>query len=345
MSKAQGPLEGKQFIDLFAGLGGFHLAMESLGMSCAFTSEWDKHAAAVYKSNFGIEPHGDITQIEASDIPKHFMICGGFPCQAFSISGKRQGFADTRGTLFFDVARIAQHHKPSVLFLENVRNFERHDGGKTLKTVTGVLRDLGYTVFHKVINAAEHGFPTARQRIYIVAFRDDLGVDPEKGFEFPKPVGVTEPLRKYLEAKPDAELTAIAREPNISKEKSQPKAIAEKLQRSPCSPVRVGTIAGGGQGDRVYSIEGPAITLSAYGGGNAAKTGAYLINGKARKLTPRECANIMGFPKTYKIAKNPNQAYKQFGNSVVVGVIRLIGEQIKLALETAEETKKKAKTK
>lgn len=345
MSKTQGPLEGKTFIDLFAGLGGFHLAMESLGMDCVFTSEWDKHAAAVYKTNFGVEPAGDITKIEASDIPKHFMICGGFPCQAFSISGKRQGFADTRGTLFFDVARIAQHHNPGVLFLENVRNFERHDGGKTLKTVRGVLEDLGYTVFHKVINAAEHGFPTARQRIYIVAFRNDLGVDPVNGFQYPTPIGVTEPLSKYLEAKPNAEQTTLGRAPNINKEKSQPQAIAARLQRSPCSPVRVGTIGSGGQGDRVYSPQGPAITLSAYGGGNAAKTGAYLINGKARKLTPRECANIMGFPLTYKIAANANQAYKQFGNSVVVGVIRLIGEQIQKALETAADNKKKAKKK
>lgn len=333
-------LEGKAYIDLFAGVGGFHLAMESMGMECKFASEWDKHAAAVYENNFGLAPKGDITKIEAADVPKHFMVCGGFPCQAFSISGKRLGFSDTRGTLFFDVARIVKEHKPSVLFLENVRNFAQHDGGKTLKTVRNVLEDLGYVVFHKVLNAAEYGFPTARQRIYIVAFRDDLGVDPADGFTFPPKAGPAPALKSFLEKTADVSVLKVAKEANISAAKSGSKAVAAFRSKRPSAPVRIGSIAGGGQGDRVYSPEGPAITLSAYGGGNAAKTGAYLIDGVVRKLSPRECANIMGFPKKYKLAAKANQAYKQFGNSVVVGVIKAIAAEIDNALMRSVQKKK-----
>lgn len=343
MAKQEGFLKGKTFIDLFAGVGGFHLAMENQGMDCVFASEWDKHAAAVYEKNHGIKPHGDITKIEAGDIPKHFMICGGFPCQAFSISGKRMGFADTRGTLFFDVARIAKHHQPGVLFLENVRNFAQHDGGKTLKTVRGVLEDLGYTVFHKVLNAAEHGFATARQRIYIVAFRKDLGVDPETGFVFPEPTGKSGSLRDHLEENPDWELVGLSKAATLDKERSTQAAIDKARAHRPVSPLRIGTIGQGGQGNRVYAVDGPAITLSAYGGGIAAKTGAYLVDGKVRKLSPRECANIMGFPKKFKLASNPNQAYKQFGNSVVVGVVKLIAKEIDAALTRAAESKSKKK--
>lgn len=338
MSNKLGPLAGKTFIDLFAGIGGFHLGMSSVGMNCVFSSEWDKHAAAVYKNNFKRQPEGDITKIEAKNIPKHFMVCGGFPCQAFSISGNRQGFKDTRGTLFFEIARIVEHHEPSVLFLENVKNLAQHDKGNTLKTILSVLDQLGYTVFHQVMNAAAYSFPTARQRIYIVAFRKDVGVHPKTGFQFPPETNTLTPLKNYLEKKPSASLSKINKTPDLDNDKISGSYVANRLKRNPIAPVRVGTIAGGGQGDRVYSAEGPAITLSAYGGGNAAKTGAYWIDGGVRKLTPRECANIMGFPKTYKIDTKHNQAYKQFGNSVVVGVIELIAKSIENALELASKS-------
>ena len=333
-------LAGKKYIDLFAGVGGFHLAMDSMGMDCVFASEWDKNAAAVYKKNFGIDPSGDITKIDANDIPKHFMICGGFPCQAFSISGKRLGFADTRGTLFFDVARIVKEHKPSVLFLENVKNFAQHDGGKTLKTVKRVLEELGYVVFYKVMNAAEYGFPTARQRIYIVGFKKDLGVDPVVGFEFPSKKGIAPALKKYLDKKANIDALKVSKKSTISDEKNNVKYIKIFRAKRGASPIRIGSIAGGGQGDRIYSPEGPAITLSAYGGGNAAKTGAYLIDGVVRKLSPRECANIMGFPKKFKLPLKASQAYKQFGNSVVVGMISAIVSQIDIALIMAAKNKK-----
>jgi DNA (cytosine-5)-methyltransferase 1 len=246
--------------------------------------------------------------------------------------------------LFFDVARIAKEHKPSVMFLENVRNFAQHDGGKTLKTVRNVLEDLGYVVFHKVMNAAEYGFATARQRIYIVAFRNDVGVDPVKGFSFPEPVGRAPALKNFLEKNIEIEKVKVQKSATLPADRGTAKAIADFRAKRPSTPVRIGSIAGGGQGDRVYSVEGPAITLSAYGGGNAAKTGAYLVDGVVRKLTPRECANVMGFPKKFKLPEKANQAYKQFGNSVVVGVIKAIGSQIDIALANATP-KKKAKSK
>ena len=163
-------------IDLFAGIGGFRIAFENAGAKCVFTSEWDKYAAITYKANFGDVPAGDITKIKAEDIPHHNILCGGFPCQAFSISGKMNGFNDTRGTLFFDVARIADYHKPEVLFLENVKNLVKHDDGKTLQTILRVLDEINYDVYHAVLNASLYGAPQARERVYFVCFRKDLKI-------------------------------------------------------------------------------------------------------------------------------------------------------------------------
>jgi DNA (cytosine-5)-methyltransferase 1 len=333
-----GGLSGLRFIDLFAGIGGFHLAMESHGMECVFASEWDRHAARVYENNFGMKPRGDITKIAEAEVPEHDVLCGGFPCQAFSISGKRLGFAEARGTLFFELARIAKERQPKVLFLENVRNFAQHDGGRTLATVLAALDEIGYTTFHQVINAAELGFPTARRRIYMVAFRKDLGLDPVSGFSFPSPAPLSarQPLKRFLQSRKDAlDQVETLEGVRLHPKKSDPKAVERRLKRRPNSPVRIGVVGRGGQGERVYSAEGPAITFSAYGGGIASKTGAYWVGGVARKLTPRECANVMGFPKTFKITQRPQQAYKQFGNSVVVGLLKLIGRQIDIALRRA----------
>ena len=163
-----------KFIDLFAGIGGFHLALESLGSNCVFASEWDKFASKTYYDNFGLQPNGDITKIQEKEIPNHDILCGGFPCQAFSISGKQKGFDDIRGTLFFDIARIVEHHKPKVLFLENVKNLSKHDDGKTLKTILTTLEKLEYNVFTKIFNASNFGLPQNRERIYIVAFKKSI---------------------------------------------------------------------------------------------------------------------------------------------------------------------------
>ena len=184
------PIENPKFkfIDLFAGIGGFRLAMQNLGGKCVFTSEWDKEAKRTYKANFGERPFGDITKEETKAfIPDGFdLLCAGFPCQAFSIAGKRGGFEDTRGTLFFDVAEIIKRKQPKAIFLENVKGLRNHNGGKTLATILNVLRnDLGYFVPEpQIINAKDFGVPQNRERIYIVGFRNDLGIE---SFKYPKP--------------------------------------------------------------------------------------------------------------------------------------------------------------
>lgn len=313
--------EQLKFIDLFAGIGGFRIALESFGEQCVYTSEWDKHSQKTYEANFGEIPDGDITKIDEKDIPSHDIICAGFPCQAFSISGKQRGFEDVRGTLFFDVARIAKHHKPKVLFLENVKNFAKHDDGNTLKTVLEVLDDIGYKAFYQVLNASFYGQPTARERIYIVAFRKDLGIN---SFDFPKPQHKNVILKDLLDEKVEDKYFIVRDDVKIEGQESES---SDLLGNYPQKPVRVGTINKGGQGERIYSIYGHTITLTACGGG-AASTGAYLLGNKIRKLTPRECARVMGFPDDFQIPVSDTQAYKQFGNSVVVPVLQAVYSQI-----------------
>ncbi len=316
--KSNKPLK---FIDLFAGIGGFRIALESFGESCVFTSEWDKQCQNTYKANFNDIPFGDITKIKEEDIPVHDILCAGFPCQAFSISGKQRGFEDARGTLFFDVARIAKYHKPKVLFLENVKNFAKHDNGRTLKVVLEVLENIGYIPFFKVLNASNYGQPTTRERIYFVAFRKDLNI---KNFKFPDGQNKASILKDLLEENVDDKYFI-----NRTDIKIKDKEISKNLLGDyPQKPIRVGTINKGGQGERIYSIYGHSITLSAYGGGVASKTGGYLIDGKVRKLTPRECARIMGFPDSFKIPVTDSQAYKQFGNSVVIPVLKEVYREI-----------------
>lgn len=326
----------RNFVDLFAGVGGFHFGMAAAGFEAEFASEWNERAAAVYETNTGLKPHGDITKIAARDVPAHTVLCGGFPCQAFSISGKQMGFADTRGTLFFDVARIAKEKRPDVLFLENVANLAAHDGGRTLATIEATFDEVGYDVRHKVINAADLGSGTARERIYIVGFRKDLHVSGDM-FRFPEATGPRRTVADCvvpLTARETAELRCGSVR---SVDKAKLAAVPGKLAANPSQPVRIGTIAKGGQGYRIYSPEGVGITLSAYGGGAAAKTGAYLIDGVVRKLHPRECAKLMEFPEGFVIDERPAQAYQQFGNSVVVGVIAAIAREIDRTLTLVEE--------
>lgn len=306
------------FIDLFAGLGGFRLALESFGAKCVYSNEWDTHAQNVYKSNFGDTPEGDITKVDEKTIPDHDILCAGFPCQAFSISGKQRGFEDSRGTLFFDVARIVKEKNPKVVFLENVKNFAAHDKGRTLQVVQKIMTDLGYTFNFKVLNATDYGVPQKRERVYMVCFRTDLR---NTDFSYPAPF----PLTKHVE---DFLLEEGPETANLYVERDDTYYRNVKDNKYSNKPIRLGSVNKGGQGERIYSIKGIAITLSAYGGGCFAKTGGYYINGRPRKLHPRECARIMGYPDSYIMAPNKNQAYKQFGNSVVVNVLQYIAEEI-----------------
>lgn len=310
-------LTNLKFIDLFAGLGGFRLALESLGATCVYSSEWDKYAQEVYELNFGEKPDGDITQVQESDIPDHDILCAGFPCQAFSISGKRKGFADSRGTLFFDVARIVKEKQPKVVFLENVKNFASHDGGNTLEVVRNTMLELGYTFFAQVLNSLDYGIPQKRERIYMICFRKDLGIE-----EFTFPQGF--PLTTFIEdlLLPDEEVAHLVIQRN-DLVLTQTEVTTNQIKT-----IRLGIVGKGGQGERIYSPKGIAITLSAYGGGVFSKTGGYLVNGKTRKLHPRECARVMGYPDSYIIHPLPSQAYKQFGNSVVIDVLQYIAINI-----------------
>lgn len=306
-----------RFIDLFAGIGGFRIAMESYGGRCVFSSELDKYAKITYFENYGEMPKGDITKIESNEIPEHDVLCAGFPCQAFSISGKQRGFEDSRGILFFDIARIVEYHRPKMLFLENVANLKRHADGETIQCMIDILNDLGYDIYYKILNASDYGVPQSRKRVYFVCFRKDLGVGR---FEFPEPINKDIALEDIL--LPDKETHPyIINKNNI-------KMIREEPDTRMRMPFRIGTINKGGQGDRIYTPKGHAITLSAYGGGSGAKTGAYLINGRIRKLAPEECRRVQGFPDGFKIPVTDQQAWKQFGNSVAVPVLEAIVKKV-----------------
>ena len=307
------------FIDLFAGIGGFRLALEDSGGTCVFSSEWDANSQDVYLKNFAELPHGDITKIKEKEIPKHDVLCAGFPCQAFSISGKRLGFKDVRGTLFFDVARIVKYHKPNVLFLENVKNLAGHDKKNTLNTILNVLDDIGYKVFFEILKSSNYGLPQARERIYIIAFKKRLGI---KKFNFPKPTRQIKIVNDILEAKKYIPEACYINRPDITIYGKEKKVI------DPKRPLQIGKLNNGGQGERIYSTYASGITLLAYGGGAASKTGAYFVNGKVRKLTPRECARMQGFPESFILPKNRNIAYRQLGDSVSVPVIKAIFKKI-----------------
>lgn len=311
-------LQGYTFIDLFAGLGGFRLALESLGANCVYSNEWDKHAQDVYKANFGDTPEGDITKVDEKSIPAHDILCAGFPCQAFSISGKQRGFEDSRGTLFFDVARIVKEKKPKIVFMENVKNFASHDEGRTLAVVKATMEELGYQFNYMVLNATDYGIPQKRERIYMVCFRNDLAI---KDFSFPKKIKLTKHVEDFLLDDENMVEKLYVERPDMYYSDKEDNQYSNKS-------IRLGIVNKGGQGERIYSTKGIAITLSAYGGGVFAKTGGYYINGRARKLHPRECARIMGYPDTYRIAQSSSQAYKQFGNSVVIDVLQYIAIEI-----------------
>lgn len=321
-------LSGMTFIDLFAGLGGFRLALESLGARCVYSNEWDESVQEVYQKNFGELPEGDITQVDERKIPNHDILCAGFPCQAFSVSGKQRGFADSRGTLFFDIARIVRQKKPKIVFMENVKNFAKHDKGQTLAVVKTTMEELGYQFHARILNAVDYGIPQKRERIYMVCFREDV---PRTDFEYPKPFQLTKHVEDYLLQDNNLVKDLYVTRPDMYFKNTENTIYSNK-------PIRLGTVNKGGQGERIYSTKGIAITLSAYGGGIFAKTGGYYTGDGTRRLHPRECARIMGYPDSYIISDNATQAYKHFGNSVVIDVLQLIGMEIGKAMQhTATE--------
>jgi len=308
-----------RFVDLFCGIGGMRLGFESAGAKCVFSSDWDKHANVTYAANFGEAPHGDITAIDADRIPQHDILVAGFPCQPFSISGvvkknslgKPHGFKDkTQGTLFFDVARIIDRHQPNVFVLENVKNLVGHDKGRTFKTIYDTLaNDLGYDVHFKVLNAKPY-VPQNRERIFIVGFKAPTL------FDFPEPPPM--PWPKF----------AGILEKRVDKKYILTDHLWNYLQRY----AEKHRAAGNGFGFGLTSLDGYARTLSA----RYHKDGSEILvprrGGNPRRLSPRECANLMGFPKDFKIPVSDTQAYRQFGNSVVVPVVSELAKSVVQAL-------------
>ncbi|MDX9960068.1 MAG: DNA cytosine methyltransferase [Aliarcobacter sp.] len=298
-------------IDLFAGIGGIRLGFANAfkeNIEFVFSSEIDKYAQQTYKANFDGDVAGDITKIDEKDIPSHDILLAGFPCQAFSIAGKRLGFEDTRGTLFFEVARIIKYHKPKILFLENVKGFVNHDNGNTFRVVKETLEEMGYKVFTKVLNAKDFGVPQNRERIYIVAFLDDIE------FEFPKALCTEVSIKSKLQ------------KDVLEKYYYNGKPLFERIKDD---VVNENSIY---QWRRQYVREnksGVCPTLTANMGTGGHNVPIVRDKKGIRKLTPRECANFQGFPDTFIL---PNlvdsQLYKQCGNSVVVEVINKIAEKI-----------------
>jgi DNA (cytosine-5)-methyltransferase 1 len=305
-----------KFIDLFCGIGGFHQAACSLGGKCIFASEIDEEAKLAYKANYNIVPHGDITQIDKSEIPDHDILFAGFPCQPFSIIGKKLGFDDIRGTLFFEIARILKEKKPKMFVLENVKQLKNHNKGKTLKIILETLEGLGYKVYNDILNALDFGLPQKRERIIIVGF-----LNKSVDFSFPKQK-IQGKLEDVLEKENVVDAKYFASENIIAKRKTKHKS---KYRPSVWHENKCGNI-------------------SSYPYSCALRAGAsynYLLVNGVRRLTPREMLRLQGFPDTFKIVCNDSQTRKQAGNAVPVNVIKAVLKEALHAEAKAERQQEK----
>lgn len=339
------------FIDLFAGIGGIRLPYQQAGGHCVFSSEWDKFSQKTYVTNFGELPSGDITKITANDIPDHDILLGGFPCQSFSQAGLKRGFCDTRGTMFFEIQRIIAQKQPKAFMLENVKQLRGHDKGRTLRTILDILegRDiqeisedipmsedarkalshrLNYHVFYKVLRAADFGVPQNRERIFIVGFnRDHYGenVDFSKLFTWPTPPCTPTKLGDIL----DSNLHV-----------NEKYTISAKMWEGHVSRKQKHLEKGNGFGYSLFTKDSPyANTISAryYKDGSEILIDQSDIGKRPRTLTPRECARLQGFPESYIVnAVSDGQAYRQFGNSVSVPVVRAVSTELLATMKAAE---------
>ena len=296
------------FIDLFAGIGGIRIPFEKLDGTCVFSSEWDIHAQQTYANNFGETPAGDITRIYASDIPDHDILLAGFPCQPFSIIGNKQGFEDTRGTLFFDIVRILQQKQPQAFFLENVKHLLTHDKERTFSIIQKQLLNLGYTIYYKVLNSLDFGLPQKRERIFIIGFRDS------RTFNFPIGSGIYKPLSEILE--PDEEV-----DPTLFASSHIRESRLAKCKGVPFFPSIWHENKGGNISVLPYSCALRANASHNY----------LLVNG-IRRPSRREMLRLHGFPEDFKIVGNLTQFRKQIGNSVAIPVIHAIAEKMLQAL-------------
>ncbi|MCL2752537.1 MAG: DNA (cytosine-5-)-methyltransferase [Defluviitaleaceae bacterium] len=301
-----------KMIDLFCGIGGTRLGFQLTGkVKSVFSSEIDSFAIKTYKSNFGETPYGDITLIDEKSVPDHDILVGGFPCQAFSMAGKKLGFEDTRGTLFFDIARILKEKRPKAFLLENVKNLKSHGKGETFKVIEGTLKDLGYAVFTTIFSSKDFGVPQNRERIYIVGF-DIQQVPNWNEFAFPTPPKTQICVGDILEDNVDNKYT-----------------ISDKLWEGHQRRKQEHKDKGNGFGYSLFSKNSPYVnTISA----RYYKDGSEVLiaqeNNNPRKITPREAARLQGFPENFIIPVSDTQSYKQFGNTVSVPVVKAIADNI-----------------
>lgn len=336
-------------VELFAGIGGFRLGLERVGHTVVWANEWDRFAADIYDKNFGGQiDRRDITLVEASDIPAHDILCGGFPCQSFSVAGKRRGFDETRGTLFFDIIRIAKHHQTPFLFLENVKGLLNHDGGQTFEVILRTLDESGYDAQWQVLNSKNFGVPQNRERVIIIA---NLRNRPRRQVF---PITSTEP--ENIEPVSDVEpgTKAIATR-HLDRNGSLISDIAPTVQATE-TPHIINLVPGVSQDNRIYAVDGIAPTFNpaaAVGGANVPKIAktirvggggppfgskqnwdTYDIDGRIRKLTPVECERLQGFPDNWtklgvntlgvEYAVSNTQRYKAMGNAVTTNVVEAV---------------------
>lgn len=303
-----------KFIDLFAGIGGIRLGFEDEHTECIFSSEWDKFSQKTYEANFNELPHGDITQIEAKDIPKHDILLAGFPCQPFSKIGKREGFKNaTQGTLFFDVVRILEYHKPKAFLLENVTGILNNDSGKTMQTIMGALDELGYDTQYEILNSADFGLPQNRRRVIFVGFLKELNTS----FEYPKGLpDLKVPISAILESGMEGY--------SISKHLQQ----SYLFKKDDGKPQIV---------DRNSKIQVNTLVASYHKIQRI--TGTFVKDGETglRLFTKNECLQLQGFPLDFKIPVSRTQMYRQLGNSVSVPVIKEVADAMKKELERVSD--------
>jgi len=310
--------EKLRFIDLFCGIGGFHIAFDkacksnNIKTECVFASDIDKYAQDSYEANFGMRPHGDITLIDENSIPDHDILFGGFPCQPFSIIGQMKGLDDIRGTLFFDIARIISAKRPKAFILENVKQLVGHDKGNTIKIIIETLRNLGYFVTFKVLNALDFGLPQKRERVVIVGHKENIM------FQFPTPKRPYKSLTKILESDVDPKFFASD-------------YIREKRENSHVSEVS----------PSIWH-ENKSGNISSYPYSCALRAGAsynYLLVDGKRRLTPREMFRLQGFPDKYKFVVSDTQLRKQAGNAVPVNMIEAVSKRLlPFIAETVDNT-------
>lgn len=320
-----------KFIDLFCGVGGFRIALESVGGKCVFSSDIDENCRKIYFKNFGDYPEGDIQRINEADIPDHDILCAGFPCQPFSISGRQKGFEDTRGTLFFEIMRIIREKRPTVVFLENVKHLYYHDSRNTLKVILHSLEAAGYTVSYKICNASDYSLPQNRERIILIGSRNGKEFDFE-AVETEK----SKPLKCFLEEKGKFEFLHPDEYVLLEKTTRQKSGLIfagyrkKNIRQKGALKRNLHQSRTHRQPNRIYSVEGYHPTLT-----SQETSGRFFIllsDNTVRKMTLKECWRIMGFPEGFKNPCSKTVQYKQLGNSVCIPMIASIGNAIKKQL-------------